>query len=148
MDAFVGTYKLDKHDNFGNYLKEKGNYRYNRGDIPNFYSFAGVNFLLRQIITRSSQKVEITKLDDDKYRLLVYSPAKTVNDFTFKLGEEFEGANSNSKMAKITFSLDEQGVLTRKLEEIESKECEVCEYRKDGDKMTAVSGENWIGVDL
>ncbi|CAG2181389.1 unnamed protein product, partial [Oppiella nova] len=70
MSEFTGKYKLEKSDNFDNFLKE-----------------LGVNFMLRKLANSTSPTLEITR-NGDEFVFKTVSTVKT-STMTFTLGKEF-----------------------------------------------------------
>ncbi|KAH8283752.1 hypothetical protein KR054_000472 [Drosophila jambulina] len=86
--AFVGKkYKLDKSENFDEYMKE-----------------LGVGLVTRKMGNSLSPTVEVT-LDGDTYTLTTTSTFKT-SAISFKLGEEFDEETLDGRNVKSIITLD------------------------------------------
>ncbi|XP_067633562.1 probable fatty acid-binding protein [Eurosta solidaginis] len=80
-------YKLDKSENFDEYMKE-----------------LGVGMVLRKMGNSISPTVELKK-DGDTYTFITSSTFKT-STITFKLGEEFEEETLDGRKVKSVITLD------------------------------------------
>ncbi|KAL7730041.1 hypothetical protein ACLKA6_009328 [Drosophila palustris] len=86
--AFIGKkYKLDKSENFDEYMKE-----------------LGVGMVLRKMGNTVSPTVEVTK-DGDTYTMTTTSTFKT-SAISFKLGEEFDEETLDGRKVKSVITLD------------------------------------------
>ncbi|XP_034486019.1 probable fatty acid-binding protein [Drosophila innubila] len=86
--AFIGKkYKLDKSENFDEYMKE-----------------LGVGMVLRKMGNTVSPTVEITK-DGETYTMTTTSTFKT-SAISFKLGEEFDEETLDGRKVKSVITLD------------------------------------------
>ncbi|KAH8358464.1 hypothetical protein KR093_000426, partial [Drosophila rubida] len=86
--SFIGKkYKLEKSENFDEYMKE-----------------LGVGMVLRKMGNSVSPTVEVTK-DGDTYTLTTTSTFKT-SAISFKLGEEFDEETLDGRKVKSVITLD------------------------------------------
>ncbi|XP_034113404.1 fatty acid-binding protein [Drosophila nasuta] len=88
MASFIGKkYKLEKSENFDEYMKE-----------------LGVGMVLRKMGNSVSPTVEVTQ-DGDTYTLTTTSTFKT-SAISFKLGEEFDEETLDGRKVKSVITLD------------------------------------------
>ncbi|CAG2181359.1 unnamed protein product, partial [Oppiella nova] len=78
MSEFTGKYKLEKSDNFDNFLKELAL-------LTALPSLPGVNFMLRKLANSTSPTLEITR-NGDEFVFKTVSTVKT-STMTFTLGK-------------------------------------------------------------
>ena len=117
MAELTGKWKLEKSDNFDNFLKE-----------------LGVNFMMRKMANTSSPTVEITR-DGDSFEFKTVTALKT-SVIKFTLGQEFEEERLDGKKVKSVMTLE-----GNKLVQSQTDNGKEVKYVRefDGDTLTVVS---------
>jgi len=120
MSEFTGKYKLEKSDNFDNFLKE-----------------LGVNFMLRKLANSTSPTLEITR-NGDEFVFKTVSTVKT-STMTFTLGQEFEEERLDGKKVKSVITVEGNKLIQTQKDGAK----EVIYVREfSGDTLTATSTAN------
>jgi len=121
LQDFIGIkYKLDKSENFDEYMKA-----------------LGVGMVMRKMANNVSAVVELT-LKDDVYTLSSTSTFKNTS-VTFKLGEEFEEETPDGRKVKSIINLDGDNKLVHR--QMGDKETTIVrEFSKDQIVMTLTLG--------
>ncbi|XP_054158608.1 fatty acid-binding protein-like [Oppia nitens] len=122
MAEFAGKWKLDKSDNFDNFLKE-----------------LGINFMMRKMAGTASPTVEISR-DGDSFTFKTITSIKT-SSVTFTLGQEFEEERLDGKKVKSVMTLDGNKLIQTQVDN--GKEVKyVREF--NGDVLTVTSTANGV----
>uniref|UniRef100_A0A915AS34 Cytosolic fatty-acid binding proteins domain-containing protein n=1 Tax=Parascaris univalens TaxID=6257 RepID=A0A915AS34_PARUN len=130
-DKFLGTFKLERDENFDEYLKAKG-----------------YGWLMRQMIklagvTKKFQNAASGK--PNRYDMENLTTKKDTHHKDWALGEEFQDEALDSTQHKITFDLKDPDTLTEKHIKVDDpNDVEIYEYRRDGDYL--VMTMSWKGV--
>uniref|UniRef100_A0A915ASU6 Cytosolic fatty-acid binding proteins domain-containing protein n=1 Tax=Parascaris univalens TaxID=6257 RepID=A0A915ASU6_PARUN len=130
-DKFLGTFKLERDENFDEYLKARG-----------------YGWLIRQVIELASVTKKFSKAASGKPGLYDMENLTTEKDTHYKdwtLGKEFQEEALDSTQHKITFDLKDPDTLTEKHIKVDDPtDVEIYEYRRDGDYL--VMRLTWSGV--
>lgn len=124
MENFVGTFKLEKSENFDEYLQKRG-----------------INWMLRQMMKMASNTKIIEKVDENSYKLTNQTSMKTLTWGPFKLGQPIEASGFDDKKHRISWSLvelpDGSGsfLLEKHVRIEENDHEEVYKYERDGDQL-------------
>jgi len=121
-EHIVGSYKLEKSENFDEFMKQ-----------------LGIGFLKRQAASIASATVDIS-VDGDNWNIKTTSTFKN-SELKFKLGEEFDEERQDGAKVKSTFTL-EDNVLTQVQKGGSSDVTLVRTFNADG--MTLVAETNGV----
>lgn len=117
MAEITGKWKLDKSDNFDNFLKE-----------------LGVNFMMRKMANTSSPTVEISR-SGDEFEFKTTTALKT-SVVKFTLGQEFEEERLDGKKVRSVMTLEGNKLVQSQRDDGK----EVTYVREfNGDTLTVVS---------
>uniref|UniRef100_A0A1I8AM12 FABP domain-containing protein n=1 Tax=Steinernema glaseri TaxID=37863 RepID=A0A1I8AM12_9BILA len=119
--SFFGAFKLERSENFDEYLASKG-----------------VGFLLRKIIGFSSVTKAFSQGDEsNRYNMENRTSKKNLVHKNWALGETFEDEGLDGKRHKITFGITDSGVLTENHIRLElpNDPGETYQYSIDGDYL-------------
>uniref|UniRef100_A0A915DW76 Cytosolic fatty-acid binding proteins domain-containing protein n=1 Tax=Ditylenchus dipsaci TaxID=166011 RepID=A0A915DW76_9BILA len=115
-DKFLGSWAVDKSENFDEYLEAKG-----------------YGWFMRQMVKLASITKIFTKKGDNLYNCKILTTKKDVEWDNWKLDEEFQAEYLDESQHKITFSYDPVGdKLIEKHIKVGSDEKDVYEYTIDG----------------
>jgi len=115
MEKYIGTFKLEKNENFDDFLQK-----------------AGLNWMLRKLIIASGLQRTITKNDDGTYTFKKSSGTTTILWENVKLNEWFKGKDFDGQEHEIRFELDGD-VLIEKHKRPGNEHIEITRHVIDGD---------------
>ncbi|VDK44169.1 unnamed protein product [Anisakis simplex] len=125
-DKFLGTFKLERDENFDAYLKARG-----------------YGWLMRQMIKLAGVTKKFRKAESgrpNRYDMENLTTKKDTHHRDWALGEEFQDEALDSTQHKITFDLKNPDTLTEKHIKMEDPtDVETYEYTRDGDYLVMVS---------
>ncbi|KAG5681925.1 hypothetical protein PVAND_011328 [Polypedilum vanderplanki] len=93
--VFNKKYKLDRSENFDEFLKE-----------------LGVNYLIRKMANSTTSTVELVKLDDETYSFNTTSTFRS-QELKFKLNEEFTEKRMDGAEVKSTITFEGNKMIQR-----------------------------------
>ncbi|KHN74637.1 Fatty acid-binding -like protein [Toxocara canis] len=125
-DKFLGTFKLEKDENFDEYLKERG-----------------YGWIMRQVIKLAGVTKKFSKSTSgkpDRYDMENLTTKKDTHHKDWALGEEFVDEALDSTQHKITFDLKDPNTLTEKHVKVaDPADVETYEYRREGDYLVMIT---------
>nr|6I9F_A Chain A, Fatty acid-binding protein homolog [Ascaris suum] len=130
-DKFLGTFKLERDENFDEYLKARG-----------------YGWIMRQVIKLAGVTKKFRNAASgkpDRYDMENLTTKKDTHHKDWALGEEFQDEALDSTQHKITFDLKDPNTLTETHIKVDDPtDVETYEYRRDGDYL--VMKMSWKGV--
>uniref|UniRef100_A0A0M3I9D8 FABP domain-containing protein n=1 Tax=Ascaris lumbricoides TaxID=6252 RepID=A0A0M3I9D8_ASCLU len=109
-EKFLGTFKLDRSENFDEFLASKGTFKLDRSEnFDEFLASKGVNWFVRKMIGFASvtKIFAVSKSDPDSYDMSNLTSKKNTHFNNWKLNQTFEAEGLDGKMHKITFNFDD-----------------------------------------
>ncbi|VDO02701.1 unnamed protein product [Rodentolepis nana] len=117
MEAFLGTWKIEKSEGFDAIMER-----------------LGVNLLKRKAGNAMKPKWIVTDLGDGRYQMKSESVVKTT-EFTFRVGEEFQETTPDGREVKSLITFD--GPTMRQVQIGDGKTTQI-DRSISGDKLTTV----------